>query len=134
MKKFVLVDGYVSLNNEQVLVDLKTFNRDLKSRGGWLGVFFAFVGISVFHSIKTIDYFKTFFDYFDFGLRVLGGLTIIGVIYYLLFLKKSKKSLIINEIVKIKLDKNEFETDVSIVFSNKRELDVSFRNLEVKEK
>ena len=130
MKKFVMTDGYISMNNIQLFLEVNNTRNDLKSRGGWLGVFLAFIGISVFHSIKTIDYFKTFFDYFDFGLRILGGITIIIVLFYFIFIKKRKKNLIINEIQKIELDKKEFETEVSIIFNDKRRQELSFRNLE----
>ncbi len=130
MKKFVLVDGYVSLNNEQLFVDINEAKKDLKSKGGWLGVFFVFVSISVFHTFKRMELLKNFFEYFDFGLRILGMLGILAALYYLFFLGKSKKNLIINEIIKIEIDKKEFETEIALVFTNKREYDISFRNLE----
>ncbi|WP_439132790.1 hypothetical protein [Polaribacter sp.] len=130
MKKYVLVNGYISINNERLFLDINKTKDDIKSRGGWLGVFLAFIGISVLHSIKTVDYFKTFFNYFDFGLRILGGITIIVVLIYLIFLKKRKKNLILNDIQRIELDKLEFETEVSIIFNDKRRQELNFRNLE----
>ena len=130
MKKFVLVDGYVSMDNKQLFVDVNQTKKDVKQRGGWLGVFFTLLGISLFHSIKSVDYFKNAFYYFDFGLRVLGMIGIVAIFYYLFFLRKSKKNLIINEIIKIDIDKFEFETEVTLVFSSKRQFDISFRNLE----
>ncbi|MHB0756154.1 hypothetical protein [Polaribacter sp. M15] len=130
MKKFILVDGYVYMNNHQLFLEINRFKNDLKSRGGWLGIFFALVGISVFHSIKTINYFKTFFDYFDLGLRILGLITIVFVFIYLIFFYKSKKKLLINEITKIKIEKILLETEVTIYFSKRRRLNLTFRNLE----
>lgn len=130
MKKFILVDGYVSMNNQQLFLDINNTKNDIKSRGGWLGVFLTLVGISVFNNFRSDSYFGSFFHYFDFGLRILGGFTIIAVLYYLFFLKKSKKKLIINEIKKIEIDKKEFESETSIIFQNNRQQDLNFRNLE----
>lgn len=130
MEKFVLEDGYISMNNEQLFLDIKTTKNDIKSRGGWLGVFLTFVAISVFHTIKNIEKLSTFFDYFDFGLQILGGITIIAIFYYLIFLRKSKKNLLIRDLAKITLSKKEFTTDAVLTFHNKRELDLHFRNLE----
>lgn len=125
-----MVDGYVSINNEQIFIDINNFKRDLKQRGGWLGVFLAFLGISIFHNLKNIEYFKNFFEYFDFGLRALGVITIVVVFIYLIFFHKSKKNLLINEISKISIEKVLLETDVTIYFSNRRRINLSFRNLE----
>lgn len=130
MKKYVLVDGYVSFNNEQLFVDINKTKKDVKHRGGWLGIFFVFVSISVFANLRKEIYFEKVFHYFDFGLRVLTLFVILGVLYYLFFLRKSKKNLFINDITKIEIDKEEFETEVTLVFSNKRKYDISFRNLE----
>lgn len=130
MKKFVLVDGYASMDNKQIFIDINEAKKDLKSRGGWLGVFFVFVSISVLHTYKKMELLKSFFDYFDFGLRILGSITIVVVIIYLIFFRKSKKNLFINEIKKIELEKLEFETEVSIIFNNKRRIELEFRNLE----
>jgi len=130
MKKYVLVDGYVSLNNEQLFIEINENIRDIKQRGGWLSVLFTFISISVLNNLRNDEYFKKVFHYFDFGLRILGLLAIVGVLYYFIFLRKSKKKLIINEIIKVETNKKEFETEVTLVFSNKREYDMSFRNLE----
>ncbi|WP_299012732.1 hypothetical protein [uncultured Polaribacter sp.] len=40
MKKFVMLDGYVSMDNKQLFLDINRTKNDLKSRGGWLGIFF----------------------------------------------------------------------------------------------
>ena len=130
MEKFVLVDGYVSLNNEQLFIDINSFKKDLRQRGGWLGVFLAFLGISLLHNIKEINYFKSFFNYFDFGLRILGVITIICLLVYIIFFFKSKKNLLINDITKIKVDKILLESDVTIYFSKRRRILITFRNLE----
>jgi hypothetical protein len=130
MKKYVLVDGYVSLNNEQLFIEINENRKDIKQRGGWLGVLFTFISISVLNNLRNDEYFKKVFHYFDFGLRILGLLAIVGVLYYFIFLRKSKKKLIINEIIKVETNKKEFETEVTLVFSSKREYDISFRNLE----
>jgi len=125
-----MLDGYISMDNKQLFLDINRTKNDLKSRGGWLGVFFVFVSISVLHTFRKMELLKNFFDYFDFGLRIIGVLGILAALYYLFFLRKSKKNLIINEIIKINIDKKEFETEISLVFTNKREYDISFRNLE----
>lgn len=130
MEKFVMVDGYISMDNKQLFLDINKHKRDLKSRGGWLGVFFAFVGISVLHTFKRMELLQNFFDYFDFGLRILGFIAIILMIIYLIFFRKSNKKLYINEIQKIDVEKQEFETEVSIIFNNKKRLELEFRNLE----
>lgn len=130
MKKFVMVDGYISMDNKQLFLDINNYKRDLKSRGGWLGVFFVFVGISVLHTFKRMELLKNFFDYFDFGLRILGSITIIVVIIYFIFFRKSNIKLHINEIKRIDVEKQEFETEVSIIFNNKKRLELEFRNLE----
>lgn len=130
MEKFVLVDGYICMNNKQLFLEIKKFKNDLKSRGGWLGMFFIIVGISVTHTFKRIDSLKNIFEYFDFGLRIIGMITIAAVIVYLLFFKKSKKNLLINEIKKIDIEKLEFETELSIIFNNNRSQELTFRNLE----
>ena len=129
-KKIVLVNGYISMNNEQLFLDINKTKSDLKSRGGWLGVFFTLIGVSVFNNLKNVNYFSSFFHYFDFSLRILGGLAILAIFYYLIFMRKSKKNLIINEVKKIELEKKEFETEVSIIFNNERQQDLNFRNLE----
>lgn len=130
LEKFVLADGYISMNNKQLFIDINNTKKDLKQRGGWLGVFLGFVGISVLNNIRDIEYFKKAFHYFDFGLRVLGMIAIICIVYYLFFLKKSKKNLIINEITQIEVEELEFETEISLKFISRRHFDISFRNLE----
>ncbi|WP_299012731.1 hypothetical protein [uncultured Polaribacter sp.] len=77
-----------------------------------------------------MDSLKNFFEYFDFGLRILGMLVIVGLIIYFIFFRKSEKKLFINEIEKIELEKIDFETEVSLVFNKKRRTELSFRNLE----
>lgn len=130
MEKFVLVNGYVSMDNSQLFLDINSFRSDLKNRGGWLGVIFAFLGISIFNSFRNVDYFEKVFHYIDFGLRILGMITIIVIFWYLIFIKKSKKKLFINDISTIELYPKEFETEVTIKFSGRGEIDLSFRKLE----
>ena len=130
MKKFVLVDGYISLDNKQLFIDINNTKKDLKNRGGLSVILFVFLGISVFRNLKNDNYFEKVSHYIDFGIRVIGMIAIVAIIYYLLFLRKSEKNLIINDILKIEVEKKEFETEITIVFSSKREFDISFRNLE----
>ncbi|WP_288954948.1 hypothetical protein [uncultured Polaribacter sp.] len=118
------------MDNNKLFLDLKSYKSDLKRRGGYLGVFLVLIGISAFGNLKREKYFETIFHYLDFGFRIIGMIAIVLIIYNLFFLKKSKKNLIINEIIKINLDKEEFETELTLVFSDKREQDLSFRNLE----
>lgn len=130
MNKFVLVDGYVSMDNSQLYIDINSFKKDIKERGGWLAIFFTFIGISVYRNFRDETYFEKLFNYIDFGLRVLGMITIVLVFWYVFFKRKSKKNLIINEIKSVEIDKAEFETEVTLTFTNNREIDLSFRNLE----
>lgn len=130
MEKFVLVDGYIKLNNVQLFLDINEFKKDLKNRGGWLGVFFTFLGLSLLHNIKDVEYFEKLFNIFDFGLRILGMIAIIIILWYLFFKKKSKKNLIINEIESIDINKEELETELTLKFDNKKEIELKFRNLE----
>lgn len=80
-----MVDGYVSLNNERLFFDINTYKRDLKQRGGWSGIFFVFIGMSVFANLKNEKYFNKIFHYFDFGLRIMAMLAIVAIVYYLFF-------------------------------------------------
>ncbi len=129
-EQFVLTDGYIDMNNEKLFLDVNETKKDVRQRGGWLSVFLVFVGISVLHNLRDINYFKKVFHYFDFGLRILGGIAIIAILYYIFFMRKSKKNLIINEIKRIDIDKEELETDVTLVFNNNRKKDLEFRTLE----
>ena len=43
---------------------------------------------------------------------------------------KSKKNLIINEIESIDINKKELETELTLKFDNKKEIELKFRNLE----
>lgn len=130
MDKFVLVEGYVSIDNTQLHIDINNLKKDVKDRGGWLVVFFTLVGVSTFRSFRNDKYFEKISHYIDFGLRVIGMITIVLIFWYLIFRKKSKKKLIINEITSIEVSKEEFETELVIQFSDKREIDLNFRNLE----
>lgn len=130
MNKYILVDGYVSLNNEQLFIDVNETKKDVKQRGGWLSVFLTLLGVSIYKNLRNEKYFEKVFEYVDFGLRIIGFITILIVLYYLFFLRKSKKNLIINEVVKLEIQKFEFETELTLVFSSKRKYDISFRNLE----
>ncbi len=130
MEKFVLVYGYVRMDNSQLFLDINSFKRDVKDRGGWLTVFFVFIGFSVFNNFRNEKYFEEMFHYFDFGLRIAGMITIVIIFWYLLFYRKSKKNMIINDIDTLEIEKHELETEISIHFSNKRTIDLNFRNLE----
>lgn len=130
MKKFILVDGYISMDNSQLFIDINNFKKDLKNRGGWLGLFFTLIGISVFNNFRNENYFEKVFHYLDFGFRIIGMLTIIIVFYYVFFMRKSSRKLFINEITKVEIEKGEFETEIVLNFSNKRSKDITFRNLE----
>lgn len=130
MEKFVMVYGYVKMDNSQLFLDIKEMKKDIKDRGGWLAILFIITGISVFQSFRKDEYFQGIMDYFDMGLRILGMLGILAIFYYLIFKKKSKKNMMINDIQKVEIDKSEFETEVTLQFSSKREVDLNFRNLE----
>jgi len=130
MKKFVLTDGYVSMDNKQLFIEINSLKKDLKHRGGWLGILLSFLTIKLFLDFSKEEVFVKVSDYISIGLQFLGVVAIILIFVYLLFLRKSKNNLMINDIIKIELDKQEFETNVSLIFSSKREFDLSFRNLE----
>lgn len=118
------------MNNSQLFIDINEVKKDVKSRGGWLAVFFAFLGVSVFNNLRNEKYFERIFNYIDFGLRVIGMLAIVMIFWYLIFRRKSKRNLIINDIETIEVDKQEFETAITIRFHHKREIELNFRNLE----
>jgi hypothetical protein len=118
------------MNNSQLFIDINEVKKDVKSRGGWLAVFFAFLGVSVFNNLRNEKYFERIFNYIDFGLRVIGMLAIVMIFWYLIFRRKSKRNLIINDIETIEVDKQEFETAITIRFHQKREIELNFRNLE----
>lgn len=130
MKKFVLTDGYVSMDTKQLHVEINTTKNDIKKRGGWLGILLSFLTLKLFSDFREEEVFDKVSDYFSIGFQFLGVVTIILIFMYLLFLRKSKNNLMINDIIKIELDKLELETNVTLVFSSKREFDLSFRNLE----
>lgn len=130
MDKFVLVDGYVSIDNSRLYVDINNFKKDVKERGGWLAIFFTVIGISVYRNIRNDNYFEKITHYIDFGLRIIGIVVIVILFWYIIFKRKSKRNLIINDIESVEIDKAEFETELIIKFANKREIDLSFRNLE----
>lgn len=130
MERFVLADGYVSMTNEKLELDINQIRKDVKNRGGWLSIFLGFVGISVFRTFQKDNAFEKVFDYINIGIQILGAITIIAILFYLIFLRKSKKNLIINEIKRVDIDKGEFETEVTLVFNSGREKDLEFRTLE----
>ena len=130
MEKFVMVYGYVKMDNSQLFLDVKDLKKDIKDRGGWLAILFALTGLSVFRNFRNDEYFEKIAHYIDMGLRILGMLAIVAILWYLIFKKKSKKNMMINDIQTIEIDKSEFETEVTLQFSSKREVDLNFRNLE----
>jgi hypothetical protein len=116
MKKFVLTDGYVSMDTKQLHVEINTTKNDIKKRGGWLGILLSFLTLKLFLDFSEEEVFDKVSDYFSIGFQFLGVVTIILIFMYLLFLRKSKNNLMINDIIKIELDKQVFETNVSLVF------------------
>jgi hypothetical protein len=118
------------MDNAQLYIDVNALRKDVKDRGGWLVVLLTLVSLSVFNNLSKESYFEKISHYIDFGLRIVGMLAILIIFWFLLFKRKSKKSLIINDISLIKIDKGEFETEVTLQFSNKREIELNFRNLE----
>ena len=127
-KEFVLLNGYVKLNNEQLFIKKK--NKEIKERGGYTGIIFILILFSLFRSFNNLDTLKKISDYINIFLQCLGFLVIIYLFYYMIFKKKWSKKLYINDIEKVSLDKDEFETEITIMFSNKREIFLGFRNLE----
>ena len=129
MIKFVLLNGYVEIDNKQLYLKLK--NREVKERGGLIMIFFGIYLINSIHSYTKEDkVFANTGDFIQLFLQIIGGLVIFYLIYYFLFKKKWSKNHFINEIDIIKIDKDEFETEFTIQFSNKREINLEFRNLE----
>lgn len=129
-ERFVLVDGYISMNNEKLKLDINETKKDLKNRGGWLSIFLGFVGFSIFRTFKKDEAFEKVFDYVNIGIQILGFITILVILYYILFFRKSKKNLVINQIKRIEIDKGELETELTLIFNNNRHKDLEFRTLE----
>jgi len=90
MKKFVLTDGYVSMDTKQLHVELNTTKKDIKNRGGWLGILLSFLTLKLFLDFRKEEVFDKVSDYFSIGFQFLGVVTIILIFMYLLFLRKSK--------------------------------------------
>ena len=129
MKKFVLLNGYIEIDNQQFHLKLK--NKEVKERGGFITIF---LGIFLFYEIMEISNKEEILvntrDYIHIILQTVGAIVFIYLIYHLIFKKKWSKNNLINEIEKIKVDNDEFETELIICFQNKREVILEFRNLE----
>ncbi len=126
--KFVLLDGYIEINNE--LLFIKKKNREIKERGGFIGIIIMILCVDLFYNLNRFDFLSSISDYISLIIQSIGAIVLIYLVYYLIFKKKWSKELFINEINKITLDKDEFETEVIIQFNNKRIVDFEFRNLE----
>ncbi|WP_048331338.1 hypothetical protein [Bizionia psychrotolerans] len=128
MKRFVLVNGYVELTNDKILVDEKS--KEIKDKGGFIGILFIIIIVGLFQDIKKYFEFTKNSDYVGFGIRALGFLAILYLIYYFIFKKAWSKNITINTIKNIKIEDGEFETEVIITFLNNREKALQFRKLE----
>ncbi|MGY0393040.1 hypothetical protein ACW5R3_10830 [Bizionia sp. KMM 8389] len=126
--KFVLVNGYVEVTNDKIQLTQKS--NEIKERGGYIGILFTIIIIGLFRDIKNYFEFSKISDYIGFGIRALGLMFILYFIYYLIFKKKWSKNLLINTIKTIKIEEDEFETEVVIKFINNREKTLNFRKLE----
>lgn len=129
MKKFVLLNGFVEIDNQQFYLKLK--NKEVKERGGYVTII---LGILLFGSISDLlsghNILSSIKDYIHLIIQIIGGIVFLYLIYYMVFKKKWSKNNYINNIEKIKIDKDELETDVIICFNNRREILLEFRNLE----
>ena len=128
LESFVLLNGYVEINNEQLFLKLKY--TEIKEKSGLLGILFALIVMSLYHDFKKTEIFSSVGDYISILLKIIGALVIIYLFYYLIFRKNWSKKLYINQIKRIDVDKEELETDVTIVFQNNRKKDLVFRTLE----
>ena len=75
-EKFILTDGYVEVDNTQFHIQVNGFKKDLKNRGGWLTVLLVIISTNVFNNFRNEKHFQKASNYFDFGLRILGMITI----------------------------------------------------------
>ena len=128
MDQFVLVNGYIKIDNSKIVIEER--NTELKDRGGFIGILFALICISLYHDFQKIETLKSFFFYFNIVLKFIGIITIIYLLFYISFQKKWSKRLIINELTKIVIESSEFEYDVKLVFNNARNREIEFRKLE----
>ncbi len=128
LESFVLLNGYVEINNEQLFLKLKY--TEIKEKSGFVGILFALIVMSLYHDFKKTEIFSSVGDYISILLKIIGALVIIYLFYYLIFRKNWSKKLYINQIKRIDVDKEELETDVTIVFQNNRKKDLVFRTLE----
>lgn len=129
-EKFILTDGYVEVDNTQFHIQVNGFKKDLKNRGGWLTVLLVIISTNVFNNFRNEKHFQKASNYFDFGLQILGIISIVCILWYIIFRKKWFKSNYINELKKIKVNKILNETEITIYFKNNRTKVLEFRNLE----
>ncbi|MDO1499951.1 hypothetical protein Q2T40_07390 [Winogradskyella maritima] len=129
-ERFIMTDGYISVNNEKLFIEVNSSKKDYKDRGGWLGILLALVGLSIFRTLRRDKLFSSISDYVDLSLQVIGAVTIIGILYYIFFMRKSPKNLVINELKKIEIEAKDLETEVSLIFNDKRQKDLEFRTHE----
>jgi hypothetical protein len=133
-ERFVLTDRYLEISNNKInILDKKgkrIRNELFSKNNGWLVV----IGVVLTGNIIR-EFIKGFSekisDYISVGLQGLALIVIICLIIYLMFRHNFKNNIEIVDISKIEIDsEDDFEHEVSLITTSKREKIVSFRKLE----
>lgn len=125
MDKFVLLNGYVKLNNEKLFYEqIKDDNFKEINILGILIMLYV-----MYSNIKEGEFLYSLVDYI--GLVVI--IFLIYKLYVVLFLKKGKGKLMINEIEQVEVlddDDDELHYSVVLSFSDRRKRSFCFRKFE----
>ncbi len=132
MESFVLVNGYVALDNTLMKIDNRkqSIKNDLKSSS----LIIIVGGIIIFNLFKKYQFsngIETFKSLFYLGLQLLGIIGIIMILYYAIFKKKWSNNISIRDIAIIEIDNDDdFEHELTVITTNRREKILNFRKLE----
>ncbi|WP_075344481.1 hypothetical protein [Tenacibaculum agarivorans] len=131
MEKFILTDGVIAMNNEQLFYT-KTENQ----KNSTTIQLFTIISLAalVIKDVEDDATLSNFGFYLMLIVLVVAVFSYLDAIYYFLFRTKSNKKLIINEIEKVTIamdtDQEELSHSVSLEFSNRKNKDLNFRKYE----
>lgn len=127
-KRFILSDGYISLNNTHLNIDSKNTKKSKKIKYLFLSLI---IILSFFDKINEFEYLKDYYAIFKISLYGIGSVIAIGVIMHLILKHNWKNQIPINDLKKIEIDTDDkFETEVTLISTNNREKVIQFRTLE----
>ncbi|WP_338731126.1 hypothetical protein [Mangrovimonas cancribranchiae] len=131
-KRFVLVQGYVSMDNDTLYVENNKHNivQDLKSKT----ILPIIAGILLYNIIQKQKFnstIETTKEIILLGFQWLGLIVIILIIAYLIFKIHWSNKIIINNLKKIEIDNSDdFVTEMTLTTVKNREKHMEFRKLE----